>query len=184
MQVLNIHQRTFDMDPAVVGALLDTLASKDDRLWPGQAWPRMRLDRPLGEGAAGGHGPIRYMVEHYVPGRAIRFRFGGPPGFDGLHAFEILTGPQQAVILRHTLQMKARGWAMLSWPLVYRPLHDALLEDALATAQASLGLAPQLPAWSRWVRVLRWIASGGKAPAQAIPQRALPRATAPTLPHP
>jgi hypothetical protein len=54
----------------------------------------------------------------------------------------------------------------LSWPLIYRPLHDALLEDSLARAQHSLGLSPEIRGWSFWTRLLRRLVSGGKAPPQ------------------
>jgi hypothetical protein len=37
---------------------------------------------------------------------------------------------------------------------------DALLEDLLARAQATFGEEPEVHAWSRWLRLLRWIRSG------------------------
>jgi len=56
-------------DPSVdIGHLLGSLASEQDRLWPSQAWPAMRLNRPLAVGAAGGHGPVRYVVTGYEVG--------------------------------------------------------------------------------------------------------------------
>jgi len=68
MQVRNLHEHVYDSDLGSVGALIDSLASaKDDLLWPSENWPPMRLDQPLGVGAGGGHGPIRYFVEQYVP---------------------------------------------------------------------------------------------------------------------
>jgi hypothetical protein len=163
MEILNIHERVFEADPVKVGALIDSLSSGEDRLWPHHVWPRMAFDRPLGVGAKGGHGPIRYVVQEYTPGRSIRFRFTGPKGFEGYHGYEILSGPGQSVVLRHTLKMDAHGPALVSWPLVYRPLHDALLEDSLATAQVSLGLSPRIQPWSLRVKVLRWLVSGGRS---------------------
>jgi hypothetical protein len=65
--------------------------------------------------------------------------------------------------------MNTYGFAILSWPLVYQPLHDALMEDSLATAQVSLGLTPEIQTWSLWVKILRWVASGGKARSQLLP---------------
>lgn len=168
MQVLNVHERTLDALPDEVAPLLDSLASPADRLWPWHSWPRMAFDRPLGIGASGGHGPIRYVVEAYTPGRSIRFRFTGPAGFDGWHGFE-LSELDNRTRLRHTLEMRTHGRAALSWPLLYRPLHDALLEDALATAQDSLGLRPDPVPWSARVRLLRWLVTGGRAPRQALP---------------
>jgi hypothetical protein len=54
MQVLNVHERELQVGSAEVGALLDSLASENDRLWPRACWPAMRFDRPLGVGAVGG----------------------------------------------------------------------------------------------------------------------------------
>lgn len=169
MEVLNIHKRELEANLVQVGALIDSLASKEERLWPIHAWPRMEFDRSLGVGAKGGHGPIRYYVEEYTPGKSIKFCFTGPEGFDGYHGYEIVNSTQNPVVLRHTLKMNAYGPAILSWPLIYRPMHDALIEDSLATAQVSLGLLPKIQTWSLWVKILRWIVSGGKARSQLTP---------------
>lgn len=172
MKVINLHQRELPVPADYVGALIDSLASPRDALWPTKAWPPMKLDRPLCIGTTGGHGPIRYVVEEYLPGRSVRFRFIAPHGFDGIHCFDCIGETGQPTVLRHTLSMTARGMAMLSWPLAFRPLHDALLEDALAQAQATLGLEPQVHSWSRWVKVLRWGISGVRARPQDIPKGA------------
>lgn len=173
MRVLNIHERELPAPAAAAGALIDSLASAADALWPRGMWPPMRFDRSLGVGAAGGHGPVRYVVEAYSPGRLVRFRFTGPRGFDGHHRFEVADDGGRGAILRHTLEMEARGPALLSWPLVFRPLHDALIEDALALAQAALGATPAVRPWSPWVKFLRWAMSGGRARKQRIPGPAL-----------
>jgi hypothetical protein len=162
MRIRNVHHRELAAPAAEVGALVDSLASPDDRLWPSN-WPRMRFDRPLGPGAAGGHGPIRYVVEEHVPGESVRFRFTGPKGFDGFHRFDVSSGPGSSTVLRHTLRMTTHGAAVLSWPLVFRPLHDALIEDALTTAEESLGLPATRRSWSTRVRLLRWLLSGRPA---------------------
>lgn len=155
--VVNIHQRSINAPLTEVHALIASLASRDDRLWPHEAWPRMRLDRGLQAGSAGGHGPVRYHVEEAEPGRVV-FRFTGPRGFDGGHAFST-TEDSDRVVLRHELRMRARGWARLSWPLFFRPLHDALIEEALDKAQRSLGASPARPhRRSTWVRALRALA--------------------------
>ena len=173
MKVLNVHERELAGSREKVGALIDTLSSPRDALWPRQSWPRMEFDRPLDVGAVGGHGPIRYVVEEYTPGERIRFRFTGPKGFDGYHAFEIVGTSAPGCTLRHTLEMNTRGPAVLTWPLVFRPLHDALLEDSLAVAQASLGLAPEMRPWSPWVRLLRWLLSGRRTRRQVAPKASL-----------
>jgi hypothetical protein len=170
LKVHNVHERELAASPRQVGALIDSLSSHDDALWPRQSWPRMAFDRPLGVGAAGGHGPVRYVVEAYVPGQSIRFGFTGPRGFDGHHRLEIVQSTATRCVLRHTIEMTTRGAALVMWPLVFRPLHDALLEDALAVAQASLGQTPFVPHWSPWVKVLRWLVSRGRTSPQVTPR--------------
>ena len=156
MKVVNVHQRLLYASPEQVGALIDSLSSPEDVLWPNDTWPRMKFDRPLGVGATGGHGPIGYFVEAYVPGESIRFRFTEPKGFNGWHACEILDATAWHCILEHRIEMKLEGRALLLWPLVIGPLHDACLEDLLSRAQALLGNEPKVVPWSPWVRFLRW----------------------------
>lgn len=169
--MLNIHERELQATSDKVGLLIDSLASREDALWPRLSWPHMEFDRELCVGARGGHGPIRYFVEQYVPGKSIKFRFTGPNGFDGFHAYECIKTTTNNVILRHTLEMTAHGVAVLSWPIAFRPMHDALIEDSLSTAEASLGQAPQIYAWSSWVRLLRSVVSRGKARPQVVAQQ-------------
>jgi hypothetical protein len=169
MRILNVHQRELAAPHAEVGALLDSLASDDDALWPGRMWPRMHFDRPLAVGASGGHGPVAYAVEDYRPGQMIQFRFLGPRGFHGHHRFELVSSSESKTLLRHTIDARITGPALITWPVAIRPLHDALLEDALAQAQASLGLTPVLAPWSIWVKLLRWLMFGGRARPQQTP---------------
>lgn len=155
MRVVNVHERVLDAPVSEVGALLDTLSSPSDGLWPEQ-WPRMRLAGPLRVGAMGGHGPIRYVVEQYERGRSVEFRFMAPEGFHGTHGYYADPIAEDRTRLRHVLEMRTRRWAMLSWPLVYRPLHDALIEDSLDRAERTLGVGPaRRPGWSWYVRLLR-----------------------------
>jgi len=172
MKVLNIHERELKADYEQVAKLIDSLSSEDDLLWPNQCWPRMKFDRPLSIGAKGGHGPIGYVVEAYKPGQSIKFCFTRPKGFKGFHKFDVVKTKNQPVLLRHTIEMELKGSALLTWPLVIRPLHDALLEDVLSTAQASLGMTPRISPWSLWVKIIRWIMSGGKAQTQKMPNNA------------
>ncbi|WP_017606826.1 hypothetical protein [Nocardiopsis alkaliphila] len=156
MDVYNLHQREFPVPVARVGALLDTLSGEEDRLWPHQAWPALRLNGPLAVGAAGGHGPVRYVIEDYSPRTRVRFRFREPRGFDGFHEFTVHPSESGGAVLRHLLAMRARGPARLTWPLIFRPLHDALLEDALDRAEHELIGAVRTPArWGLHVRLLR-----------------------------
>jgi hypothetical protein len=156
--VRSVHSREFVATPAQVGALLDGLASEHDRLWPRETWPPMVLDRPLGVGATGGHGPIRYVVDDYEAGRRVRFRFLAPEGFTGTHAFDAAEVRPGLVRLRHTIAMRVSGAGRVLWPLAIRPLHDALVEDLLDQAEAQVGGQPRNACqWSAWVRFLRGI---------------------------
>jgi hypothetical protein len=166
MRVINIHERQLNATAHEVGALIDSLASPEDALWPRQWWPPMRLDRPLATGARGGHGPIRYFVEAYTAGQCVNFRFTGPSGFDGFHRFECEGSSAGTTLIRHTLRMTTHGPAMVTWPLLFRPLHDALIEDAFANAEAALGLPARIQPWSLTVRVLRRLLSGNRARPQ------------------
>ena len=171
MKVVNIHECELEADYDQVAKLIDSLSSEVDLIWPIQCWPRMKFDRPLSVGAKGGHGPIGYFVEAYRPGQSIRFRFTRPKGFNGFHEFNVVKSTHWSILLRHTIEMELEKSALLTWPFFIRPLHDALLEDALSTAQASLGMAPQMRPWSTWVKIIRWIMSGGKSQTQITPNK-------------
>lgn len=158
MAVVNIHRRHLPVPESEVGALVDTLSGADDELWPAHCWPAMRFDRPLGVDAVGGHGPIRYTVEHYVPGRWVRFRFTGPRGFAGFHEFTVHPTADGADLV-HLLAMNVRGRARFTWPLAYRWMHDACLEDCLERAEHTLtGYVAGPARWTGPVRLLRRIA--------------------------
>lgn len=156
MHVRNVHYRRLDAPAAKVGELIDSLASADDRLWPTDRWPPMQLDRPLGVGASGGHGPIRYTVKSYVPGQTVQFRFLQPEGFIGVHRFEAEPNDDGTTTLRHVIDMQVGGRAWLAWAIAIRPLHDALLEDALDRAERALGKSLPERDWSAWVKFVRW----------------------------
>ncbi|MCP3852160.1 MAG: SRPBCC family protein [Gammaproteobacteria bacterium] len=168
MKVINIHSRMLQASSKEVGALVDTLSSKSDLLWPHKLWPKMEFDKPLSVSANGGHGPIRYFVEEYSAGEHIKFRFTGPSGFDGYHGYDVIEIEPDKTELRQTLKMRARGIALLTWPLLFRPLHDALIEDSLSFAELHLNLTPTVAKWSLYVRLLRWVISRGKGREQKI----------------
>lgn len=156
MRILNVHDRTFAVGPDDLGPLIDDLASDRERLWPRGEWPALRLSNGLRVGSAGGHGPIRYFVEAFEPGRRVVFRFTRPEGWSGTHEFGVRPDGGGGTSLRHVLEMEAKGWSLILWAVVFRPLHDALIEDALARAAAALGQADaRPPRHSLYVRLLR-----------------------------
>src|SRR5690606_21569628 len=114
MEFFNIHERWLPAEPARAAALLDGLAQPGDRLWPHQAWPGIHFDRDLEVGASGGHGPVRYQVESYEPGRQVSFRFLPKTGFAGHHWFE-LAPLADGVLLRHGLRASGGLKSGLYW---------------------------------------------------------------------
>ncbi len=161
MRIWNVHERCLDASEEKVGALLNTLSSKNDRLWPGDRWPPQRFDAPLGVGARGGHGPVRYTVSAYLPGKLAEFRFDGTgltAAWDGRHLFEVIPHKTH-VILRHTIDADCDARAWPTWFFMIRPMHNALMEDALDRAEVGLDVGPKRPArWGVWVRFLRRMA--------------------------
>ena len=151
MLIRNVHARDYGTAP---GALLDSILDPARSIWPSPPWPALRLDRGLAVGSRGGHGPIRYAVEAYEPGRRVRFRFDPRLGFDGWH--ELATDGTR---LTHVLECRASGVALMKWLLVIRPLHDALLEDLLDRAAEALGDPPRRARWSWRVRANRHVLS-------------------------
>ena len=155
LMMSNVHQREYPVPVERLGALLDTVAGTDDRLWP-QRWPSVRFDRPLGVGATGGHGPIRYTVTDYEPGHRVECTFDPRMGMRGTHTFEVLPGTEPGYgLLRHVIIARPTAAGRVRW-LAVRLLHDALLEDLLDRAGREVGTPPEPTAgWSVWVRLLR-----------------------------
>lgn len=154
--IRNVHWRELPAPAERVGGLLDELASPGS-VWPSTAWPALRLDRGLSVGSTGGHGPIRYHVSDYRPGRRVEFTFAHSMGIAGTHAFEVHAGRRPGTsLVRHTLIGRPHGVTRVTWALGIRWLHDALLEDLLDNVAAAVGHPPARPArWSPWVRLLR-----------------------------
>jgi hypothetical protein len=152
----NIQRRDIEAPAAAVGALLDRLASDTDPLWPTPAWPPIRFDRGLAVGSVGGHGPIRYSVAEYEPGRRVRFVFDPSIGLDGFHELIVEPLDERRTRLTHDLVGKPRGTMRLVWALAVRWMHEALLQDLLDNAQlAATGCLREKARWSRWVRFMR-----------------------------
>ena len=162
--VNNVHQREFRATEEQLGELLDRVAEPDGPLWP-RRWPPVVLAGPLGVGVAGGHGPIRYRVAEYEPGRRVVFEFTPPTPLRGTHALEVRPGSRPGTaVLRHEIVGRLVGLGLLSWPLVIRWLHDAVLEELLDRAGYAVGDPPARPAsWSPWVRVCRLLLGAGSA---------------------
>ncbi len=160
MKIDSWHEVELAVGPEQAGALLDSLAGPDDRLWPRENWPPMEFDRTLGVGARGGHGPVRYSVTEYEPGRRVVFTFEDKGIFervDGRHWFEVVfDGEGAGVIMRHVIEARGGLRSWLRWLVAVQPLHDALIRDAWDKAREQVGHPATEPAkWSWWVRFLR-----------------------------
>jgi hypothetical protein len=124
--VIRRYERQLAHDP---GPLLESWGGDDDRLWPADRWPATRLDGPLQVGTTGGHGPVRYEVAEYEPGRRLVFDLRAPRGLDGRLLFEA-----DGNVLRHVIEADLHGAMKIAWPLVLQPIHDALIGDLLDRA--------------------------------------------------
>ncbi len=155
MKILNIHSRIIDQPKKRVAKLFETLATEEDKIWPTEKWPAMKFDEGIKIGAKGGHGPIRYSVEHYQPENEIRFRFSRPLGFNGVHRFEIKELEEGKTEVKHTIDMRTSIRGTLLWVVAIRALHDALIEDAFDKLENNFSEEKLSSSWSPWVRFLR-----------------------------
>ena len=133
----NVHERLVGGSCKDVWALVETLATPNDRVWPHDVWPSMELDRGLAVGSRGGHADVRYHVESVTPGASLVFRFDPPTGLDGVHRFD-LEPAGSATTVRHTIDARPTDAMRVVWPLVVRWIHDAVVEDALDNVEAAL----------------------------------------------
>lgn len=157
MQVVNIHKRTINQPKAQVVALLKTLSTKNDKVWPKDRWPAMRFKNGLKVGEKGGHGIIGYVIETFEIEERIVFRFLKPKGFNGIHKFEIKAMDAKSTEIKHSIIMETEGLATFKWIFVIRWLHDALIENAFDTVENNFLETKKFTKWSFWVRIWRYI---------------------------
>lgn len=162
MKVLNIHTRILNEPKSKVEALLATLSTENDRVWPNAKWPAMKFKSGMAIGAKGGHGPIRYTVEEYDPKNIVQFQFSRPVGFNGIHKFEIKALSNTQTEIKHTIDMETVGQGTLAWIFAIRSLHDALVEDAFDKLENHFIPHSKSTEWSWWVKLLRKIMPPGK----------------------
>jgi hypothetical protein len=153
MKMSNVHERMIAAPAARVGALLDTLSSVDDKFWPHENWPAVKLDQPLQVGAVGGHGTGPYTVSSYAPGRHLRFEFAG--GRHGYHEFTLQDVDGKTCLLRHALKAELTLSSAWRWYSLVRPLHDALIEDLFDKVESQVARVEHPRVWSSRVRKLR-----------------------------
>ena len=152
----NAHSREIAASAGVVGEILDTVGSDHDRLWAADIWQAepVVFDRPLGVGATGGHGSIRYSVVKYERGRRVVFEFTPGSGLSGTHGFELEElGPDRSR-LTHVLDAEPSLWMRPLVPILIG-WHDAMVETAFDRAElgatGSLERPTRIPLWLRIV---------------------------------
>ncbi|TQK51867.1 uncharacterized protein DUF2867 [Streptomyces sp. SLBN-118] len=166
--VRNVHERHIAAPAEVVGALLDRVSSPDDPLSPSPVWPPIRFDRPLGVGADGGHGFVRYSVGAYDPGRSIRFDFAPPS--NGFHTLSTQPLDSGGCRVSHVLEQQQGLKSWLLWTLVIRPLHDTMIEELFDNIEraATPGTLTRPYRWSRRARLMHRLVTA-RPKATAVP---------------
>ena len=155
MKVLNIHKRILNQPKSKVTELLKTLSTENDRIWPKEKWPEMKFKDGIKVGAKGGHGPIRYSVEKYIPNEIIQFGFSKPNGFNGVHKFEINELTNEKTQIKHTIDMITQGKGTLIWIFAIRSLHNALIEDGFDKLETNFSNNRKSTEWNIWVKFIR-----------------------------
>jgi hypothetical protein len=155
MNVLNVHKRIINQPNESVSKLIETLGSKDDKIWPSENWPAIRFKEGLQIGSKGGHGIIRYTIVDYVDSKHIKFQFTKPKGFHGTHEFNITEIDLDTTEINHIIKMKTSGLAIFTWPFAIRWLHDALTEDAFDNVENLFSSEKITTKYSIWVKLLR-----------------------------
>lgn len=155
MKILNIHKRIVNQPKSKVTELLETLATKNDKIWPKEKWPAMKFKNGIQIGEKGGHGIIRYSIEKYNPNEIIQFRFSKPNGFNGIHKFEINELANDQTEVKHTIDMTTIGKGTLIWFFAIHALHNALIEDAFDKLENNFSDELKSTKWNSWVKFLR-----------------------------
>jgi uncharacterized protein DUF3995 len=160
LKIKSIHTRELPVTPEEVGVLLDGLGSPGDRLWPSDRWPTapLELDGPLTVGIQSRQGllpltQIRQVVDEYIPGRRIAFRFAPGLGIVGTHRLEVEPLGEHRSRLTHTLEARVEPKVIPAYPILIRQ-HDALAEDLLDCAElATTGRIARPAQWPTSVRI-------------------------------
>ena len=158
----NVHERRLAVSAERAGELLETLGSHHDRVWRTDVSEPMFLDRGLEVGSRGGHGPVRYAVTNYEPGRRLDFGFEPGLGLRGRHSLIITPQGDHACVVRHELVAATEGTARILQPLV-EALHDGTIEDVFDQVERELtGTAHRVQATPP---LIRWLGRTTRARA-------------------
>lgn len=157
MKVVNIHERTINQQKNQVWRFFETLSSDNDMVVATNKWSRMTMDKGLQVGSKGGHGPIGYSIQEFIPCELIKFEFTKPRGFYGYHKFELSETEEGKTKIKHTIEMDTSYKGYLLWIFAIRWLHDAFIEDAFDKVENHFAPIKKFSEWSLWVKLLRSI---------------------------
>ena len=101
----------------------------------------MVLDRGLEIGSRGSNGAIRYHVVSHTPGRAVTFRFDPGMPMQGTHGLTSDPEPGSDGLVRWTHVADLESLTRFARYVIV-PLHDAVMEDLLDSAEAHLSGRP------------------------------------------
>ncbi|WP_299526626.1 hypothetical protein [Winogradskyella sp.] len=155
MRVVNIHKRKIHQPKEKVSQLFNTLATKDDQIWPYENWPAIKFNNGIQIGSKGGHGRIRYTVIQLIEGEYMKFQFSKPKGFTGIHELKVNAVDSLNTEIIHEIRAKTSFKATILWVLVIRWLHDALIEDAFDKVENYFTNGQKATEHSSWVKLLR-----------------------------
>jgi len=155
--VINIHKRIINQPKEKISELFRTLATENDKILNTNKWSPMKLNNGKTIGSKGGHGPIRYTVQKYIPNDYIQFEFTQPKGFNGTHYFRITELEENKTEIKHSIEMNTTGTAILTWSIAIHWLHNAFMEDAFDKVENHFLTEKKKTEWSVWVKILRWI---------------------------
>jgi hypothetical protein len=155
MQIINKHERVVKTEKSKIGQMLDEICIKEKTVWPRDRWPAIEFEKSMSVGVAGGHDGIRYTITKYIPGKYLECKFTAPVGFIGSHTFEIIEIDNSTCKISHISRITPKGKIRILWPIIMRPLHDAMLEDLFDNVEIAAGLNPNKKRWSFWVKMLR-----------------------------
>ncbi|GIF16461.1 DUF2867 domain-containing protein [Actinoplanes teichomyceticus] len=178
----NVHERVLPVPADQAGRLLDRVGAPGDPLWPSPTWIPMRFDRPLSVGADGGHGPVRYHVSGYEPGRRITFTFDPRIGLTGTHTIEVEPRDPHSCVLRHRITATSTGTMRLMWPALVRVCHDTVLEHLLDNAELAVTGTIARPVRYPWRARLAVAVESTRLRTVPVPENAVLLRAA--LPHP
>lgn len=179
-KIINVHEREIAAPASLLGEILETLGSADDRLWATDIWVAepVVLDRRLAVGSRGGHGSIRYSVRSHEPGRRVVFEFTPGGALSGVHGFELTEIGEDRTRITHFLDAETAAWMRPIVPILVG-WHDAMVETAFDRAEReSTGAVPIPTLIPRWLRIVNGIEIAFGRAVGKLPKRGAGQAEA------